>query len=231
MQAAQHLDYPPMSNTERRDRIRVFVTDDHPAIREALSSVISGKLDMEFCGEAASAKETMDLIGSSRPHVAVVDISLEDIHGLELVQEIRSAYPEIQVVVFSMYDEQVYAERAIRAGASGYLMKSEPFPNLIEAIRKAALGDVYLSRTMASSILGKRFLSRGSGPGFAIDELTDRERAVFTLLGEGFSLDEIAEKLGIEAKTVETYRRRAKEKLGLDTVTELLQYALRWSQG
>ena len=226
---------PPAPNvrpeTNVSNRIRVTISDDHPAIREALARTIGSRLGMELSGEASSAEETRPLIEQLRPDVAIIDVSLTDAHGLDLVQEIRADFPEVQVIVFSMYDENVYAERALRAGASGYVMKSEPIQHLIDAILRVHKGDIYLSQNMASSILSHRAHKRSASPGFAIDELTERERTVFTLLGEGYSVAEITDRLRIEAKTVETYRRRAKEKLGLQTVGELLQYALRWTQG
>lgn len=214
-------------------RTRVVVVDDHPAIREAISNVISGQLDIEVVGEADSADGALRLVERQRPDVALVDLSLNDTHGLDLVQNIRSFFGETKVVVFSMYDEQVFAERAIRAGAVGYLMKTEPTQHLCEAIRRVQKGEIFLSQRMFSRILGKVVLSRSWGPRFAVDELTDREMAVFQMLGEGHSIEEIAERLCLSRKTAEAYRRRAKEKLGLDTVGELIQYAVRWvhSQG
>ncbi len=219
--------------TNSSDRIRILIVDDHPAVREALADTIEGKMDMDLVGQASSADEAFRMVEKLQPTVAVVDISLEDSHGLDLVQNIRAQHPDVQVVVFSMYDEGVYAERAIRAGASGYLMKSEPTQSVMEAIRNVHRGEVHLSRQMASHILNKVAMGRSSGPSFAIDELTDREMAVFQMLGEGFSVQEITDRLSLSRKTIETYRRRAKEKLGFDSVAELLQYAVQWtySQG
>ena len=220
------------SNQGSRDRIRVIVVDDHPAIREALGDAIESKMDLELVGQAASAEAALQLIGEVEPQVAVVDVSLEDAHGLDLVQNIRIQHPDVQVVVFSMYDENVYAERAVRAGASGYLMKSEPTQHVIEAIRSVTRGEIYLSRRMGSRLLSKVAMGRGSNSSsFTIDELTDREMAVFQMLGEGYSVEEITDRLHLSRKTVETYRRRAKEKLGFDTVAELLQYAVQWTHG
>ncbi len=215
------------------DRIRVLIVDDHPAVREALADTISDKMDMEACGEASSADDAFRMVERTKPDVAVVDISLDDSHGLDLVQNIRAQFSDVQVVVFSMYDESVYAERAIRAGASGYLMKSEPTQSVIDAIRNVNRGEVHLSRRMASHILNKVAMGRSSGPSFAIDELTDREMAVFQMLGEGHSVQDITDRLNLSRKTIETYRRRAKEKLGFESVAELLQYAVQWtySQG
>lgn len=206
--------------------------DDHPAIREALAHTINGRRDLTFVGEAESTSEAVELIGSVNPDVAVVDISLKEGHGLDLVEEIRSKFTDVQVIVFSMYDETAYAERAIRAGALGYVMKSAPIQDVVEAIREAAAGRIYLSRNMASRMLTRMVKGRlRPGLKFAVDELTDRELAVFHMLGEGLSVDEIADRLGLSRKTVEAYRRRAKEKLGLDTVSELLQHAVHWASG
>ena len=210
------------------DHIRVIVVDDHPAIREALSGVINAKMDMVLCGEATSADGAFQLVESIKPDVAVIDISLEDVHGLDLVQNLRAQYPELRVVIFSMYDESVYAERAIRAGASGYVMKSEPTQNVVDAIRCVAQGEIHLSRRMATRFLSKILQGSKKRSRSAIDELTDREMAVFQMLGEGHSVPEIAQRLNLGRKTVETYRRRAKEKLGFASVSELLQYAVQW---
>ncbi|WP_022835534.1 response regulator transcription factor [Salisaeta longa] len=221
------------SNARSTDHVRIFVVDDHPAIREAIADLIEGTMDMEIVGEASSSDEAFHLMEKLSPDVAVVDISLDDAHGLDLVQNVRAQLPDVQMIVFSMYDENVYAERAIRAGASGYLMKSEPTRTVLEAIRSVQNGEVYLSRRMASRILNKVAMGRSSEPSFAIDELTDREMAVFQMLGQGYSVQDIQERLNLSRKTIETYRRRAKEKLGFDTVSELLQYSVQWtySQG
>ena len=221
----------------RTGPIRVLVVDDHPAVRDAIADAVADQPDMELVGLAGSADEAFDLLRAARPDVAVVDISLGDAHGLDLVQNLRAELPALEVVVFSMYDEAVYAERALRAGARGYVRKSEPTAAVTEAIRAAAAGEIYLARRAASRILSKvAFGGRGEpagegsgerGPG--LEELTDREMAVFQLLGQGRPPDEIADRLNLSRKTVETYRRRAKEKLGLDSVTELLQFAIQWT--
>src|SRR5690606_31107795 len=220
-------------NTSLSRRIRVVVVDDHPAIREAIADTIRAQPGMELCGLAGSANEAFGLAREARPDVAVIDISLGDAHGLDLVQNLRAQYPALEVVVFSMYDEEVYAERAIRAGARGYVMKSEPTQSVAEAIRAAAQGEIYLNRRAASRILqkvagGGRSRAEEAAPG--LEDLTDREMAVFQMLGQGRPTEEIAERLNLSRKTVETYRRRAKEKLGFETVTEILQFAIRWEQ-
>jgi DNA-binding NarL/FixJ family response regulator len=212
-------------------RTTVFVVDDHPAIREALASAINSKLDMRLIGESGTAAGALRRMEQNPPDVAVVDISLDDAHGLDLVEQIRSRFPSVRVVVFSMYDESIYAERAIRAGASGYVMKSKPTQNVVEAVQAVQQGDVYLSRRMSSRILSKVIRQEDYELGSATEKLTDREMTVFRYLGEGKSVREIADVLDLSRKTVETYRRRAKEKLGFETVAELLQYAVQWAYG
>ena len=212
--------------------IRVLAVDDHPAIREAIADTIRAEPGLELCGLAGSAAEAFALVRSAQPDVAVIDISLGDAHGLDLVQNLRAQHRTLEVVVFSMYDEEVYAERAIRAGARGYVMKSEPTQSVAEAIRCAASGEIYLNRRAASRILAKVAAGHtvGAGEGTpGLEDLTDREMAVFQMLGQGRPTEEIAERLNLSRKTVETYRRRAKEKLGFETVTELLQFAIRWT--
>ena len=223
-----------MSNEERQNAnkqdgkqdIRVLIVDDHPAICDALRETIDSKLGMTVVGEVASAGEALGLIRKLSPTVCTVDLSLEDGHGLDLVQNIRVQFPEVHVVVFSMYDENVYAERAMRAGASAYLMKSEPTQSVAEAIRQVVMGEVYLSHRMASRILSKVARGHSTAPKFPVDEFTDREMAVFQMLGEGYTVEDISDRLSLSRKTVETYRRRAKEKLGFETVSELLQFAV-----
>ncbi len=210
-------------------QIKVMVIDDHPAIREALAYTIRDKIDMELCGQASSAGEAFALMDEARPDVAVVDISLQDAHGLDLVKNIRAQYPSVQVLIYSMYDELAYAERAIHVGALGYLAKSEPTRHIVEAIRSVMRGEVYLSRRMTSRILGKVVKEQHNG--FIVGKLTEREMTIFEMLGQGASLDDISVGLNLSRKTVETYRRRIKEKLGLDSVASLMQYAIQWMHG
>lgn len=209
--------------------IRVLVIDDHPAILQAVQSAVSGREDIEYCGGADSAREGLRMVEQQHPDVVVADVALGDAHGLEVVEHIRERYPDTQVVVFSIYDEELYAERAIRMGALSYLMKSEPTSSLIKAIRRAHRGEVYLSRRMASRILGKIVRQQRNQVGASVDDLTERERDVFELLGEGHNMQEIVKRLNLNRKTVETYRRRAREKLGFNTTEELLQYAVQWT--
>ncbi|HKL87544.1 MAG TPA: response regulator transcription factor [Salinibacter sp.] len=210
--------------------IHVYLVDDHPPIRDAIARVLEDTMDVELCGYAGEATQARSQIEAMTPNVAIIDISLEDQHGLSLVQGIRERHPQIELLVYSMYDENIYAERALRAGASGYLMKTESPSRLVEAIRRVERGEVYLSADVKTQVLGGIEASSVSEPHFAIDELTDREKQVFELLGQGHSVEEIGDKLDLTRKTIETYRRRAKEKLGLESVTALVQYAVQWNQ-
>ena len=218
-------------SSEKDSRTQVFIIDDHPAVREALTSSINSKIDMRVVGESGTAKGALRKLDRHAPNVVIVDISLEDAHGLDLVEEVRSRFPDIRIVIFSMYDESVYAERAIRAGASGYVMKSEPTEKVVKAIQAVTEGDVYLSQRMSSRILSKVIRQENYAFSSATEQLTDRELTVFRKLGEGQSVRDIAEELDLSRKTIETYRRRAKEKLGFESVDELLQYAVQWTFG
>ena len=221
--------FSPYMPDQSTTHIRTFLVDDHPAILEAIRNRIDDTLDVEVCGMATSSDEAFRKIEEQMPDTAVIDISLEDAHGLDLVQNLQSQCPEVQIVVYSMYDEMVYAERAIQAGASGYLMKDQPTEDLIEAIRVVNEEEVFLSRKMASQILNKVARGESSEPSFPIEEFTDRELAVFQMLGQGYSVQEIQDRLSLSRKTIETYRRRAKEKLGFDSVSKLLQFAVQWA--
>ena len=223
------LDAPGSSDTaEPNDSLHVLVVDDHPAIRSALADTIAETIDMSVCGEADTAAEAFQMVEALTPHIAIVDISLKDADGVALIEKTHAHHSDVKTIVYSTHDETVHAERAIRAGASGYVMKGEPTTRLIEAIRAVRRGETFLSRRMATRVLGGGARDQASGPGFPIDELTGRELEVFQLFGKGNDVDEIADALDLNRKTVETYRRRAKEKLGLDSVSELQQYALRW---
>ena len=213
--------------------IRVLLIDDHPAVLAAVGGCLDEQLGIEVIGRVSTSDGAFRAAEQGRPDVAVVDVGLGDAHGLDLLQHLRAQHPDLAVVVFSMYDERIYAERAVRAGALGYVMKTEPTGRVVEAVRAAARGEVFLSRAIASRMLTK--LASGgppsAGPAYAVDALTDREMAVFQMVGQGLTVGQIADRLSLNRKTVETYRRRAKEKLGFDTVAELVQFAIRWMQG
>jgi DNA-binding NarL/FixJ family response regulator len=213
------------------ERTQIFVVDDHPAIREVLASAFEEKEDMDVVGGSATASEALPRIEDLTPNVVVVDISLEQADGLTLIKKVRERVPEAWILVFSMYDENVYAERAIQAGASGYVMKSRPISEIVHAIEEVSQGRVFLSQHIMSRILSKVIRAEEYEEMSPLDELTDRELTVFRLLGEGASVRQIADRLGLARKTIETYRRRAKEKLGHGSIDELVQHAVQWAQG
>ena len=220
-----------MSPSNDNGHTGVYLVDDHPPVRDAVRTRIDEVIDMTVSGETGSSTEAAHQIEERDPEAAVVDISLEDGHGLDLIETLSVRCPDVRSVVFSMYHETVYAERALRAGAAGYVMKNGPTSALVEAIRTASDGGVYLSKEMTSQIIGKVAGDGSNSPSFPIDELTDREMTVFQMLGQGYNIDEITDRLNLARKTIETYRRRAKDKLGFDTISQLLQYAVKWTYG
>jgi len=218
------------SDSSASDReTTVLVVDDHPAIREALSGSIERSEGMRVLDLLSSFAEVQPFLDTHAPDIFVVDISLGDGDGLHLIEEVREQRPEMKVLVYSMHDESLYAGRALRAGALGYVPKSAPTDTVIAAIHQVEQGDVYLRQETASQILGNVIRNRkyGSKP---VEQLTDRELTVFQMIGAGKGVREIADRLDLSRKTVETYRRRAKEKLGYETVDELLRFAIEWTE-
>jgi DNA-binding NarL/FixJ family response regulator len=221
-----------MSDSGKSMRVpchRIVVVDDHPMVRERLAEVINREADLKVCGEAEDRFEAMRVIEETAPHLAIVDLTLRNSHGLDLIKDIQLMTPKVKVLVVSMQDEALYAERAIRAGAQGYITKQEATRSILLAIRQVLAGGIYLSAAMAARIatasLGK---PRASLPG-SIESLANRELQVFELVGSGFSTKEIADKLHLDVKTVETYRARIKDKLSLKDASELLQKAIAWN--
>lgn len=212
------------------NEIRVLVVDDHPVIRDSLSRLIDAEADMTVVATAGNVDDTYTAFRKHKPDVLILDIALADVHGLDLLQNILAEDPDPAAVIFSMYDERTYAERAIRSGARGYVMKSAPTRAILDAIRTTHRGDYYLSAPVLSRIL--RSMSKGDtgGADSPFANLTDRELEVYQLLGQGLDLPTIARQLSLGRKTVETYRRRIKEKLELGSINELLQHAIRWTQ-
>lgn len=208
----------------------VFIVDDHPLVREWLANLIHQQPDFLVCGEAEKASSALQNMISLKPDVAIVDISLKEGSGLELIKEIKVNLPAIAVIVLSMHDETLYAERAIRAGARGYIMKRETTKRIIEAIRAVLGGKLYVSERL-TALFAKKFLD-GHLPtdGSPIEQLSDRELEVFQLLGQGYETRQVAESLHISMKTVQAYCARIKEKLGLASALELLREAIRWHE-
>jgi DNA-binding NarL/FixJ family response regulator len=207
---------------------RILVVDDHPLTRHGMAQLIGQQSDLVVCGESGSAEQALERTDALHPELVLVDVTLPGKPGLELIKDITVLYPEVLVLVVSMHDESLYAERALRAGARGYLMKSAGGDELIKAIRHVLAGQVYVSSDMSAKILDG--LSGGRHPKPAIvSSLSDREFEVFQLVGEGLTTREIGLRLHISGKTVETHRLHIREKLGLKTPPELTKYAVRWA--
>jgi len=206
----------------------VFLVDDHPMVREALTSLINRFPDLRVCGEAENAADALAAIRRAKPAVAIVDLSLKEGSGLDLIKTIKTHSPATSVIVVSMHDERRYAERTIRAGARGYIMKGESSSKIIGAIREVLEGKLYLSPEMRAAFV-ERFVD-GSPAASPIETLSDRELEVFRLLGQGYETRRIAEMLNINIKTVQTFCAKIKEKLQLGNATELLREAVRWNE-
>lgn len=208
---------------------RIVIVDDHPMVRERLVELILREPDLIVCGEAEDRHAALELVESTRPHLAIIDLSLKSSLGIELIKDLQSLRPEVMILVVSMQDELIHAERCIRAGARGYITKQQASRHVMLAIRHVLSGQIYLSEAVASQ-LAARSLGKSAGSDFehSILMLADREIQVFELIGKGYSTREIAELLFIEIKTIETYRSRIKEKLGFKDATELLKRAISW---
>lgn len=207
---------------------RVFLVDDHPLVRERLAQLIDQQPDLKVCGEAGDVPEALDALERTKPDVAVVDLSLKNSNGLELIKDIKARGWEIPVLVLSMHEEMLYAERVLRAGGLGYLSKQESSREILTGIRKVIQGQVHVSADVAALMLRRIAGSQGKPKGATVESLADRELQVFQLIGQGNSTRKIAETLNLSVKTVESYRARIKEKLMLDDGVQLLQRAVTW---
>jgi len=218
-----------MSPMKQKARSRVLLVDDHPLVRQALREVISRERDLVVCAEAEDQDGAFSAIEAFRPDLAIVDLGLGNSGGIRLIQDLHDRHPKMPTLVLSMHDELLYAERAIRAGASGYISKQEPPAKIIEAIRKVLAGEIYWSEKAAARVASKVAHAVRGASGSPVDLLSERELQVFELIGSGTSTPAIAAMLHIDASTVETYRGRIKEKMNLRDANELLQAAIRWS--
>jgi DNA-binding NarL/FixJ family response regulator len=210
-------------------RRRIFLVDDHPMIREHLHALVEREADLRVCGEAEDAATARTRLAGARADLVIMDLTLKGSHGLELLKDIKEEHPELPVLVLSMHDESLYAERAVRAGAMGYITKAEASRNILSAIRKVLAGEVYLSERMAARMM-RTLVGKPAAPENLLDELSDRELEVFRLIGQGHGTRRIAEELKVGIKTVESYRARIKEKLRLTDGDALLQAAIEWSR-
>jgi DNA-binding NarL/FixJ family response regulator len=217
-----------MNSNPVASRHRIFIIDDHPLVREGLTNLINRHNDLIVCGEAEDSAEAIAGIARTQPDVALIDISLKNESGLELVKNLQSQFPEVALIVLSMHDEALYAERALRAGARGYVMKRETTKSVLGAIHRVLEGSVYISERVVNGMARRFVLSEKELASSPVDDLSDRELEIFRLLGQGRSTSQIADDLHLSLKTVQAYCGRAKEKFGVNSFGELIRLAVRW---
>jgi DNA-binding NarL/FixJ family response regulator len=218
----------PEAQTSKPPRRRVFFVDDHPLVREWLASMVALEPDLEVCGQEGEATAALTAVPQARPELMVVDLSLPRGSGLELIKNMRAQFPEVRLLVLSMHDEVIVAERAFRAGAHGYAVKGERGPRIIDAIRTVLEGKFYASPSLTTQLAGRIFGGGAHSSNTPGELLSDREMEVFRLRGQGRSPKEIADLLGVSVKTIGSYDARIKEKLGLDDVGDLMREAVLW---
>ena len=217
------------SQNQNVTKRRILVVDDHPIVRQGLALLINREPDLLVCGEAEEATGAMHVLNSAHPDVLIVDISLNGPDRLDLLKNIRTTHPTLPVLILSMHDESIYAERALRAGANGYIMKQEATEKVLVAVRRILSGEIYVSDRIANKMLKHYITGSGTMRNSTIADLSDRELEVFRLIGEGHGTRQIAEELHISIKTVESYQAHIKEKLSLRSARELMQHAIEWT--
>jgi DNA-binding NarL/FixJ family response regulator len=210
---------------------KIVLVDDHPLVREWLSSLINQEDDLRVAGSAENSAQALELIGNEAPDLAVVDITLGEDSGIDLIREIKKLHPKVKMIVLSMHSESLYAERALKAGAGGYVIKKETTSKIIEAIRRVLGGKTYLSKGFSAAIPGLAAQEENDSSEGPVKRLSDRELEVFQLLGKGCETRKIGEMLHISMNTVQVYCARIKEKLKLNNATELLHKAIQWEEG
>jgi DNA-binding NarL/FixJ family response regulator len=212
------------------EKTRVFIVDDHPLVRDGLANLINEASDLVVSGEAESVKSGLRAMLAAPPDVAIIDISLKDASGLELIRQLKAQLPGVDVIAFSMHEETLYAERAIRAGARGYVMKRESTGKIVDAIHRVRDGKLAISEAMATQLAQKFLDNPGGAAKTPLEQLSDRELEVFRLLGKGYETRRIADTLNVSIKTVQAYCVRIKQKLSLNSASELVFEAIRWQE-
>jgi DNA-binding NarL/FixJ family response regulator len=213
------------------DKSTVYLIDDHPVLVQGLSDLINNQADMKVVGTTAEWTKALEDFKKQQPDVVLLDITLKNANGIEVLKNLKVQYPNLNVMMLSMHDENLYAMRALKAGAHGYVMKAAPTEEVINAIRHVLKGEVYVSESIARRMMSQLVGRRKDTTGSPLEDLSDRELEIFTLIGEGQTTRQIAEKLHISIKTVETHRAHIKEKLKLESSTELVQHAIHWKNG
>mgnify|MGYP006278007639 CR=1 FL=1 len=209
---------------------KIFIVDDHPLVRQGIGMLIDQQEDLAVCGEAGSAAEALEAMEKDPPDAAIVDLTLKDSSGLELIKDMKVRLPDVRILVLSMRDEGFYAERALRAGALGYVTKEEGRDKVIEGLRRVLSGQIYVSERIATKVMGRLVGGPANADTSPVEQLTDRELEIFELIGGGMATREIAEKLHISPKTVDSHREHLKQKLQVDTAADLTRHAIQWMQ-
>ena len=221
---------PEKAMARSAEKNRLLIVDDHPLFREGLRQMIDRTVGLMVCGEAADAAAALKAIPALKPDLVLVDISLGGTNGIDLIKSLKAKYEDLPVLVISMHDESLYAERALRAGALGYIMKNAPAKTVKSAIFKVLAGEMFLSGKMSSSVLAKLMWGKSGKPVSPIEQLSNRELEVFQMLGQGKGTRQIAEELGLTIPTINSFRNRIKEKLELKNSTEMILHAMQWSR-
>jgi DNA-binding NarL/FixJ family response regulator len=216
------------AKTQHDKKVKVLVVDDHPIVRQGLAQVINQEDDLVLDGEAGDAMEAMECFKKSKPDLAIIDISLKGASGIELTKSLLALSPKLPILIISMYDESLYVERVLRAGARGYLMKQEATEKVVSAIRKILSGEIYVSEKMGDALLHKFVIGKNPSGNSSVENLSDRELEILQLVGQGHGTRQIAEELHVSVKTVESHYAKIKEKLNLKNANELIQYAVKW---
>jgi DNA-binding NarL/FixJ family response regulator len=214
----------------KKNKYRILLVDDHPIVRQGLAELIDHEKDLSVCGVADDIHHALDQVGALGPDLVIVDISLRGSNGIELLKNIKVRYPKQAVLMLSMHDESLYAVRALRAGAAGYVMKQEATEKVLSAIRQVLNGEIYLSERMEKKMMHQLVGGRAARTGSPLEDLSDRELEVFNLIGQGHGTRQIAEELHLSIKTIESHRAHIKEKLNLKNATELVQHAIQWRE-
>ncbi len=217
-----------MTESSEKQQKRIFLVDDHPLIRSGLAQIIEEEPDLTICGQAKNAAEAMKGVKDSAPDLVVVDLSLEGSNGIELIKNLKALYPDLEFMMFSMHDERVFAQRALRAGARAFVMKHESKDTIKTAIRRALSGNIYVSERVSEQLLHQIVSGTASDKGSPVDKLTDRELEVIQLIGKRLSTREVPKALTVSVKTVESHRAHIKEKLELSSGNELVKFAIQW---
>ncbi|MEO6847488.1 MAG: response regulator transcription factor [Chthoniobacterales bacterium] len=213
------------SSSEKK---KVLIVDDHPVFRHGIQTLLRSESDLIICGEASSAPAALDAMRQLLPDIALLDISLPGTNGIELIKLMKSEQPKLLILILSMHDESLYALRALKAGALGYVMKAEAPTQILTAIRRVLNGDIYVSQKFSERLIFKAIHSIEGGIGLPVDKLSDRELEVLQLLGRGFGTREIANDLHLSVKTIETHRAHIKEKLGFKDAGEMVRFSIDW---